>query len=63
MRTSPKEKPRPAITREFMSSRDQARNLATAFEHALPVIRRAVGRLHPRRTTRDHAQFSRRKSS
>jgi hypothetical protein len=32
------------ITRHFESSRLQVANLVTAFERALPIIRRTVGR-------------------
>jgi hypothetical protein len=35
---------RPIITRHFESSRHQRSNLVAAFEHALPVVRRAPAR-------------------
>jgi len=38
--TSERTTTRPIITRHFESSRHQFRNLAAAFENALPVIRR-----------------------
>lgn len=40
--TSKRTTPRPLITRYFESSRRHRDNLAAAFEHALPVIRRGL---------------------
>jgi hypothetical protein len=64
MRTlSKKASPRPTITRHFESSRHQGGNLASAFEQALPMIRRTVGQPLLPRTTIDRPYFSRRASS
>jgi hypothetical protein len=55
--------PRPLITRHFESSRHQGTNLASAFEQALPIIRRTPGQLPLPRAAVDRPYFSRRASS
>ena len=47
--TAEKANPLPLISRRFESSRHQRHNLAAAFEHALPMLRR---RLAPESTPR-----------
>ena len=64
MRTQPKNpSPRLAITRHFESSRHQGANLVTAFERALPIVRRTVGRSSLPSLELEHASFQRRAGS
>lgn len=64
MRTQPKKpSPRLAITRHFESSRHQGTNLVTAFEQALPIVRRTVGRSPLPGIKLEHGSLQRRASS
>jgi hypothetical protein len=64
MRTQPKNPlPRLALTRHFESSRHQGADLVTAFERALPIVRRTVGR-SPRPCLKlEYSSFPRRAGS
>ena len=55
--------PRLPITRLFESSRLQGTDLATAFEHALPMIRRTIGQPLLPRADADRHHFAKRASS
>jgi len=64
MRTQPKNPSlRLAITRHFESSRHQGANLVTAFERALPLVRRTVGRSPLPCLKREQASLQRRAGS
>jgi hypothetical protein len=55
--------PGPSITRHFEASRHQGTNLATAFERALPIARRTVGRSPLPCIKMEHVHLARRASS
>jgi hypothetical protein len=55
--------PCPIITRQFEFSRHQGINLASAFEQALPIIRRTFGQPPLPRAAADRPYFHRRASS